>query len=109
MWDLNSPTRDQTHAPVLGAWNLNHWTTREVSNYYYFLIRQRQQSYMLAGIGLPKVSWVMIKDDVKMLVAQSHLTLCEAMDCSHPGSSVHGILHAKILEWVAIPFSRGYP
>ena len=31
------------------------------------------------------------------------------MDCSLPGSSVHGILHAKILEWVAISFSRGFP
>ena len=29
------------------------------------------------------------------------------MDCSLPGSSVHGILQARILEWVAIPFSRG--
>ena len=39
-------------------------------------------------------------------VAQSCLTLCALMDCSPPGSSVHGILHARILEWVAIPFSR---
>ena len=35
------------------------------------------------------------------------LTLCNPMDCSPPGSSVHGILQARILEWVAIPFSRG--
>ena len=34
------------------------------------------------------------------------LTLCDPMDCSSPGSSVHGILQARILEWVAIPFSR---
>ena len=40
--------------------------------------------------------------------AQSYLTLCDPMDCSLPGSSVHGILQARILEWVAIPFSRGY-
>ena len=33
--------------------------------------------------------------------------LCDSMDCSLPGSSVHGILQAKILEWVAISFSRG--
>ena len=39
--------------------------------------------------------------------AQSCLTLCDPMDSSPPGSSVHGILQAKILEWVAIPFSRG--
>ena len=32
---------------------------------------------------------------------------CDHMDCSPPGSSVHGIFQARILEWVAIPFSRG--
>ena len=39
--------------------------------------------------------------------AQLCLTLCDSTDCSPPGSSVHGILQARILEWVAIPFSRG--
>ena len=42
-------------------------------------------------------------------VAQSCLTLCNPMDCSLPGSSVHGILQARILEWVAMPSSRGIP
>ena len=40
-------------------------------------------------------------------VAQSCLTLCDPMDCSPPNSSVHGILQARILKWVAISFSRG--
>ena len=39
-------------------------------------------------------------------IAQSCLTLCDPMDCSLPGSSIHGILQARILEWVAIAFSR---
>ena len=39
-------------------------------------------------------------------VAQSYPTLCDPVDCSPPGSSVHGILQARILEWVAISFSR---
>ena len=39
--------------------------------------------------------------------AQSHLTLCNPLDCSPPGSSVHGIFQARILEWVAISSSRG--
>ena len=39
---------------------------------------------------------------------QSHLTLCNPVDCSPPGFSVHGILQARILEWVAMPFSRGF-
>ena len=38
---------------------------------------------------------------------QSYPTLCDPMDCSPPGSSVHGILQARILEWVATPSSRG--
>ena len=41
------------------------------------------------------------------LVAQLCPTLCNPMDCSLPGSSGHGILWARILEWVAFPFSRG--
>ena len=41
-------------------------------------------------------------------VAQLCLTLCDPMDdCNIPGSSVYGILQAKMLAWVAIPFSRG--
>ena len=40
-------------------------------------------------------------------VAQSCLTLCDPVDCSSPGSSVHGVLQASKLEWVAISFSRG--
>ena len=40
-------------------------------------------------------------------VAQSCLILCDPMDCSLPGSSVHGIFQAIVLEWVAISFSRG--
>ena len=40
-------------------------------------------------------------------VAQSCLTLCDPMDCSLPGSSVHGILQARMLEWIAISFSKG--
>ena len=40
-------------------------------------------------------------------VAKSCLTLCDSMDCSPPGSSVRGILKARILEWVSMPSSRG--
>ena len=37
----------------------------------------------------------------------SHVRLCDPMDCSLPGSSIHGIFQARVLEWVAISFSRG--
>ena len=41
------------------------------------------------------------------LVAQLCLTLCDPVECSLPGSSLHGILQARILGWVAISFSIG--
>ena len=44
---------------------------------------------------------------VRAKLLQSCLTLCNRMHCSLQGSSVHGILQARILHWVAMPFSRG--
>ena len=46
------------------------------------------------------------KSESESEVAQSCPTLCNPMDCSLPGSSIHGILQARILEWVAISFSK---
>ena len=43
------------------------------------------------------------------LVTQLCLTLCNPMDCSPPDSSVHGVLQARILEWVDVPSSRDLP
>ena len=48
-------------------------------------------------------------EKVKELVAPFCPTLCDPMNCSPPGSSVHGILQEWIMEWVAIPFSRDLP
>ena len=48
-----------------------------------------------------------IKECMKLLVAQPCLTLWDPIDCSLPGSSVHGIFQARPLEWIGIPFSRG--
>ena len=48
-----------------------------------------------------------IESESESEVAQSCPTLCDPMDCSLPGSSVHGVLQARVLEWVAISFSRG--
>ena len=54
-----------------------------------------------------KLSPGLVEMKVKVLVAQSCLTICNSMDCSLPGSSVYGILQARIPEWASIPFSRG--
>ena len=51
-------------------------------------------------------SCVLLKVKVKSL---SCVRLCDPMDCSLPGFSVHGIFQARVLEWVAISFSRDLP
>ena len=51
---------------------------------------------------------IYVKSEVKMLVTQLCLTICNHMDWSLPGSSAHGILQARTLEWVSISFSRGF-
>ena len=52
-----------------------------------------------SGVPLPFIS--------TREVTQSCPTLCDPMDCSPPGSSIHGIFQARVLEWVAISFFRG--
>ena len=51
--------------------------------------------------------WTSIKFESESEVGQSCPTLCDPVDCRPPGSCVHGISQARILEWVAISFSRG--
>ena len=59
-------------------------------------------SFPLSHQGSPYIASVQFSS-----VAQSCQTLCDPMGCSLPGSSVHGILQARILEWVAISSSSG--
>ena len=54
-----------------------------------------------------RMLYILTIDKVKVLVSQLCLTFCGSMDCSLPGSSVPGILQARKLEWMTIPFSRG--
>ena len=56
---------------------------------------------------LGKIVFVLKNKNSVSKVAQSFPTLCDPVDCSLPGSSVHGILQARILEWVAMSFSKG--
>ena len=54
---------------------------------------------------IDKFYWVLLQANASML---SHsLNLCDSMDCSLPGSSVHGIFRARILEWIAMPSCSG--
>ena len=68
--------------------------------------RKSQSLSHLALVSLDILSFpYLLRSEV--LVTQSCPTLCNSMNCSPPGSSVHGIFQARILEWVAISFSRG--
>ena len=87
---MSSLITDWTCVPCTGRRVFNRWTTREVP----LCIFLRNPSCFY-GVS------------VCVLVAQLCLTLCDPMDCSPPGFSVHRILQARILEWVAISFSRG--
>ena len=53
------------------------------------------------------IFWLLLVRKKENEVAQLCLTLCDPKECSLPGSSIHGIFQAKVLEWVAIAFSRG--
>ena len=67
------------------------------------LIEHAWQALNLGGClfwGLRIQSYVPAKS------LQSYLTLCDPIDCSPPGSSIHGIFQARVLKWVAIAFSR---
>ena len=95
----SSQPRDWTQVSCIA----DRFFTTEPSGKLGFLARPWQK-----GIALkvdPYFSWTL--HATMRPSFQSCLTLCDPMDCSPPGCSVHGILQARILEWVAIPFSRG--
>ena len=68
----------------------------------------QQQGGVTGMVGSEATApWCAPARKINVKVIQSRPALCESMDCSPPGSSIHGILQARILEWVAILFSRG--
>ena len=69
--------------------------------------KEVNQDYLL--ILSLKFQLFLPRDDMCAQSLQLYLSLCHPMYCSPPGSSVHGILRARILEWVARPSSRGSP
>ena len=70
----------------------------------YFLIH----SFNKLFDGCQKLKYIyLVWKKVKVLVYQLCPTLCDPMDCSLPDCFVHGILQARVLEWIAIPFSGG--
>ena len=114
MWHLSSLTRDWTRIPCIGRWTRNNRTTKTtlMRSYLY-------KSHNLASDWLIISAWAIASVCVCVCVCarvcahtgvkslQSCLTRCDPMDCSPPGSSVHGTLQTRLLEWVAMSFSRG--
>ena len=70
--------------------------------YYSAIKRNAFESALMRWMKLEPI----IQRESESEVTQSCPTLCNPLDCSPPGSSVHGILQARILEWVAISFSN---
>ena len=77
----------------------------------FLIVSSPRPGVELATLLLSTDEWLWrtsyLKVKVKVLVTQSRPTLCDPMDCSPTGASVHGIFQARILEWVAMPSSRG--
>ena len=86
----SSQPRDLISVFCPGRWILYHWATWDCNKCLWSNVNRESYIYYH-----------------KVKVARSCPTLYNRMDYSPPGSSVHGILQARILEWVTIPFSRG--
>ena len=80
-----------------------HLNSRPKNKYTY----SKQCNCKIGGRWLTSLTDSILLIYVCVLVIQSCLTPCDPKDCSPPGYSVHGILQARILEWVIIAFSRG--
>ena len=78
----------------------------EVSSFSILFSNVQKMAPLESG-GLPSDRAHEEASESESEVAQSCPTLCDPMDCNPPGSSVHGISQARILEWVASSFSRG--
>ena len=79
---ISSRLRDQTHVSCIAGGFYIHWATWEAIRLHVYVCAKSLQSFLR--------------------------TLCDPTDYSLPGLSVHGIIQARILEWTAISFSRGY-
>jgi len=93
--------------PLLFTGNYHNFIDRLYPNktYFFHLVKKRNACCTCQGLILVPGTWCIVC--AKSL--QSCLTLCDPVDCSLSGSSVHGILQARILEWIAVLSSRKLP
>ena len=97
---ITSTAAKVTEPPSSLIWNTEKWSNS---------VMRQTEAWTLKSNSMRPNTWLATHKlhEVKVLVVQLCLTLCDPMDCSLPGSSVHGILQARILEYVAIPFCKG--
>ena len=98
-WKWKMKVKAFSHVRLLDCQKSKEWEYWTLSNTY--LLHYWQDS---------KLSRLVLKIIGRLCVLShfSHVQLCDPMDCSPPGSSVHGILQARTLEWVAISFSNAW-
>jgi len=77
---------------------------KSIKAYYFMNGKNKEQTNTDLG---KEILYMMNLCCMRAKLLQSHLTLWDPMDCSPSGSSVHGILQARILEWLAVPSSKG--
>ena len=84
----------------------NVWS--DISLWFYIELFNVKDVNIFAYTYLPYLHWKCVCLSLSIFVSRSVvLTSCDPIDCSPPGTSIHGILQARTLEWVATPFSRG--
>ena len=91
------------------SWQIDGETVETVSDFIFGALKSLQMvtaAMKLRHLLLGRKAMTNLKES-ESEVAQLCPTLCNPVDCNLPGSSIHGILQTRILEWVAISFSRG--
>ena len=102
----SSRPRDRTWVFLIAGRCFTIWDTREALLYATCLqLRERVKENVAKCLTVSQLRCRFYGSGSE--VAQSCPTFCDHMDCSLPGSAIYGIFQARVLEWVAISFSRG--
>ena len=100
----SSAIEPETEEVAVMSWSMRAQQTLSMERAAHF----SESPVLICVLHLPDAfASYLINTCVCAMLLQSCLTLCDPTDCSLPGSSVHGILQARILEWAAMPSSRG--
>ena len=104
-WIYSKSPNVELKCPSTGKWISKLQYIHAMKHYSAIKKENQAQIYTITQINLRYI--LLSERKVKVLDTKLDRSLCNPMDCSPPGSSVHGILQVRILEWLAILFSRG--